>query len=58
MRLLNFLLSRAKEASTWRGATVIATTLGVALSPALSDAIILAGSAVFGLIEVIRSEKK
>lgn len=53
---MNAILSRLKEASTWRGLTIILTTCGLKLHPELADAIVMAGSAIVGSIEVIRKE--
>ena len=55
--LLNFLLSRAKERSTWLGLISIATALGLVLSPAQSEAVIAAGMSLAGLIGTLTSDK-
>ena len=55
---MNTILSRLKEASTYRGLAVLAGAAGVAVSPSLTVAIGTAVAAVLGLIEVIRSERK
>lgn len=55
---LKWVFDRAEEPSTWRGLTVVLTTLGVILSPAQTAAIITAGAAIAGAIEVFRKEKK
>jgi hypothetical protein len=55
---MNAILSRLKEASTWRGLTIILTAFGLKLHPELADAIVMAGTAVVGGIEVIRKENK
>jgi hypothetical protein len=55
---VNWLLDRLKEESTWRGIVLLATALGVKLEPDKSEAIIAAGLAIVGLINVIRKEKK
>ena len=54
---MNTILSRLKEASTYRGLAVLAGAAGVAISPSLTVAIGTAVAAVLGLIEVIRSER-
>ena len=56
--MLQFILERGKEASTWRGLVAIVTAAGVTLSPELAEAIIALGLAVIGLIGVITADKK
>jgi hypothetical protein len=46
-----------KEASTWRGLTLLLTALGVPLAPGLSDAIIAAGLGLAGLIGALTPDK-
>ena len=45
-----FILNRAREASTWRGLTMILTAFGIALSPDQQAAIVTAGLAVVGAL--------
>jgi len=45
-----YLLARAQEPSTWRGLVLIATALGVVLSPDQQEAIVAGGLLVAGLI--------
>lgn len=54
MNILNTLLSRLSENSTWRGLLLIATSCGLALSPEHQEAIVAAGLALVGLINVLR----
>ena len=54
----SYFLARAKEPSTWRGAMLFLTAIGVPLAPQMSDAIISTGLAVAGLIGVIAPDKK
>ena len=56
--MIQFLLERGKEASTWRGIVAILTAAGVTLSPAQAEAIIALGLAVIGAIGVFTSDKK
>ena len=49
---MNFVLERAQEPSTWRGIVLLATALGVSISPELGEAIVSAGLAAAGLIAV------
>ena len=54
---MKYLLDRLSEPSTWRGAVSLATALGVKLRPDLMEAIICAGLALMGMINVVRKEK-
>lgn len=47
---LNFLLSRARERSTWLGIVSIATALGLVLSEFQVEAVIAAGMSIAGVI--------
>ena len=49
---------RLKEASTWRGLVWIITAGGVVLSDLQIEAIISAGMALTGLIDVFKRDKK
>jgi len=51
---MNYVLDRLRENSSWRGLIMIATALGVKLDPTQSEAIIAAGLALVGLINVFR----
>jgi len=51
---MNYVLDRLKENSTWRGLIMVATALGVKVDPSQSEAIIAAGLALVGLINVFR----
>jgi hypothetical protein len=57
MKIVNFVLERLSENSTWRGIILIATAVGVKLEPALQESIIVAGLGLVGLINVIRKGK-
>lgn len=54
---MNYIIDRLKEDSTWRGIVMLATALGVNIDPAQASAIISAGLAVVGLINVLRKQK-
>lgn len=56
--MLQFILERGKEASTWRGLVAIVTAAGVTLSPELGEAIVALGLAVIGIIGVVTADKK
>jgi hypothetical protein len=53
-----YFLARAKEPSTWRGAMLFLTALGIPIAPQLAESIIAAGLAVAGLIGVITPDSK
>jgi len=53
-----FLLARAQEPSSWRGAIlVLSGVVGVAIEPALALHIISAGVSVAGLIGILTADK-
>lgn len=47
---MNYVLSRLKEASTWRGIIAVITACGVALSPEQIEAIVATGLALMGIV--------
>ena len=51
--MIQYILDRAKEPSTWRGAVFLLTSLGLNIAPELSNAILTAGVAVAGLLGVV-----
>ena len=54
---MNFALDRLKENSTWRGLIMLATAAGLKLDPSQGEAIVAAGLALVGLINVFRKAK-
>jgi hypothetical protein len=54
MKIVNILLQRLSENSTWRGLILLGTALGVKIQPELQESIIVAGLGLVGLINVIR----
>lgn len=56
--MLDFILARGKEASTWRGIVALVTAGGIAISPEQGEAIIALGLAVIGAIGVFTADKK
>lgn len=54
MKIVNTLLEKLSENSTWRGLILIATAVGVKIEPELQEAILVAGLGLVGLINVIR----
>ena len=53
-----YILARAKEPSTWRGAMLFLTAIGVPIAPQLAESIIATGLAIAGLIGVVTPDKK
>lgn len=53
----NYLFSRAKEPSTWRGITLLLTAFGVPIAPDMAESIVSVGLAVTGLIGVLSEDK-
>ena len=58
MKVVNVLLEKLSENSTWRGLILVATALGVKLDPTMQEGILAAGLSLVGLINIIRKEKK
>lgn len=54
----DYILDRAREPSTWRGAILFLTAIGVPIAPALSDAIVTAGLGLAGLIGMLTSDHR
>lgn len=52
-----YILDRAKEPSTWRGAMLFLAAIGVPIAPALADQIVALGLAAAGLIGMIAKDK-
>ena len=57
MKIVNILLERLSENSTWRGLILVATALGLKLDPELQNQILAAGLGVIGIINVLRKGK-
>jgi hypothetical protein len=53
---MNYILERLKEPSTWRGILAMITAVGVKLHPELQEAIISAGLALIGMVNIFRKE--
>ena len=49
----NYLLSRLREASTWRGIIMLVTAAGIPIAPALADLIITFGLSLTGIVGVL-----
>ena len=56
--LLDWIISRGKEPSTWRGIIGALTVAGVVVSPELAEYIIGAGVSLISIFEIMRKEKK
>ena len=48
--MIEYVLARLKEASTWRGLIGLLTAAGISISPELLDKIVAAGMALMGVI--------
>lgn len=57
MKIVNALLDKLSENSTWRGLILVATALGLKLDPELQETILAAGLGLVGLINVLRKDK-
>lgn len=55
--ILNWLLRRLREPSTWRGIIWLATVAGLSLRPDQAEAIVAAGMALAGLLGVFLSDE-
>lgn len=49
----NYILDRAKEPSTWRGALLFLAAIGVPIAPAMADQIVALGLAVAGIVGMV-----
>lgn len=57
MKVIKWAADRLKEASTWRGLTMLLTAVGISVKPDLMEQIIVAGTGVAGLIGLIAADK-
>jgi len=48
-----YILDRAREPSTWRGAILFLTAIGVPIAPAMADAVVTAGLGIAGLLGML-----
>jgi hypothetical protein len=58
MKIVNILIERLSENSTWRGLILVGTALGLKLEPELQNQIVMTGLSLVGLINIVRKEKK
>ena len=56
--LKQYVVNRAKEASTWRGVIMLLTAVGLKITPEMADAIISVGIAVAGLVGMLLPDSK
>jgi hypothetical protein len=54
----SYILDRVKEPSTWRGAILFLTAIGVPIAPAMGEAIVTAGLGLAGLIGMFTSDNR
>jgi hypothetical protein len=57
MKIVNIVLDKLSENSTWRGIILVATAVGLKLDPELQNAILSAGLGLIGLINLVRKGK-
>jgi len=57
MKIVNILIERLSENSTWRGVILVVTALGLRLEPELQNQIVAAGLSLVGIINIIRKGK-
>ena len=55
---MKWIKDRLKERSTWKGAVWLITACGIALTPEQTEAIITAGLAIAGVLDVFLADKK
>ena len=53
-----YILDRAREPSTWRGAILFLTAIGVPIAPQLAEAIVTAGLGIAGLVGVLTPDRR
>jgi hypothetical protein len=58
MKIVDYILDRLSESSTYRGAIFLLGGLGITLAPEQANAIAAASMAVVGAINVFRKQKK
>lgn len=58
MNILNYIISRLKERSTWLGLVSLTTAIGVSLSPEQTEAIVQAGISLAALVAIFTKDEK
>lgn len=56
--MFKYILERAKETSTWRGLVLLATAIGVTLTPEQKEAVIALGLAIAGALGAFTPDSK
>jgi hypothetical protein len=57
MKIIEVILAKLSENSTWRGLILLAMALGLKIDPELQNQILTAGLSLVGIINVIRKGK-
>lgn len=57
MGAIKWAADRLKEASTWRGITLLLTSIGISVKPDLMEQIIVAGTGLAGIIGLLTKDK-
>lgn len=55
--MIDWVIARLKEQTTWIGLTTLLTAAGVSLAPELTESIITAGVAIGGVLAMVLKEK-
>lgn len=54
---MNYFLERLKEPSSWRGLVMLATSIGLVISPEMGTAIVALGTGIAGVIGMTAPNK-
>jgi hypothetical protein len=54
----DYLIARAKEASTWRGIIFLLTSAGLGIAPELATLIVTVGTGAAGIVGIVTADKK
>ena len=57
MNIIEIILHKLGENSTWRGIILVSTALGVNIDPELQNHILAAGLGLIGIINIVRKGK-
>lgn len=57
MTVLNYILTRLKERSTWQGLILLATVFGASISPEHAEAIATTGATIMGGVWTLTHDK-
>jgi len=55
--MVEYVIARLKEASTWRGIIGLLTAAGISVSPEMLDRIVAAGMALMGVVGMFFKDK-